>query len=103
MEDTELVKIIKFYNKYVKKKQFGNSQLENVLSDCLFRYIHLWEIRNEHGIEKLIDCIKEFHKMDKCKNRFKEMEKLIILPKFNETNRLLLIKSVYYEIKYESI
>jgi len=99
--ETELIKSIKFYNNYVKGKQFSNEKLENILSDCLFRYIHLWEFRKSKPEEKLINCIKKYHTNKKYKERLDEIKDLLILSDFNETNRLLFIKSVYYEDKYE--
>ena len=99
--ETELINTIKFYNKYIKEKHFSNNKLENVLADCLFRYIHLWEVIKEKEEQKMIDCIKQFNNSDECKSRFDEIKDIIILPEFNETNKLLLIKCVYYENLYE--
>ena len=99
--NTELEKSIKFYNDFVKGKCFSDEKLQNTLSDCLFRYIHLWEVLKDKKIIKVIDAIKKFNKSRNCKNRHKEIMKLLILPTVNETNRLLLIKSVYFEDEYE--
>jgi len=99
--ETELVKAINFYNKFVKGKNFSDEKLQNILADCLFRYIHLWEVINNKGKTEVIDAIKGFHKSLGCKNRYEEVFELLVLLKINETNRLLLIKSVFLEEEYE--
>lgn len=96
----KLVKMLEFYNDYIKDKQFGNDKLNCVLSDCLFRYIDACENGNKK--EKLIECIKQFNRL-KLDDRFSEVKQIIKIGELSETNRLLLIKSVYYEDKYEAI
>lgn len=93
---------IDFYNDYVKNKNYSNDKLQNILSDCLTRYVNILCHKINIKPEPLINCIKEFNKSNKCKKRFDEIKNKIILPKINETNRLLLIKSIYYENKSNS-
>lgn len=99
--ETELDNSIEFYNKYVKGKSFGDDQLQNILSDILFRYIHLWEIIKNNGEIKMIDCIKKYDKSENCEERFDKIIDKLVLPSINETNKLLLMKSIYYEERYE--
>lgn len=91
-----LIEVLQFYNKYIENKQFTNEKLNSILSDCLFRYIDKYE--SIHKKEKLIDCIKYFTKY-KLDNKFNDIRKDIKLIELSETNRLLLIKSIYYEYK----
>lgn len=98
--DTKLVNTIKFYNEYVKDKQFSDDKLQDVLSDCLMRYTNTWERYDQSPI-KLINCIKKFYK-NKLNGRYLKLKSLIILPTINETNNLLLMKSIYFEKIYES-
>ncbi len=95
---------IEFYNKYIKGKQFNDEKLQNILSDCLFRYIHFWEYFKKKKREKLIDCIKEFNTLspEKSDKRLNELKDKLLIPTINETNRLLLIKCIYYEAKHTS-
>jgi hypothetical protein len=93
-----LVKMLEFYNNYIKDKQFSADKLNGVLADCLFRYIDAME--NDNPKEKLIDCIKQFNRSG-LDDRFNEIKQIININDLSETNRLLLIKSVYYENKYK--
>ena len=97
---TELANMLDFYDEYIRNKQFTKDQLDCTLSDCLFRYIHLWEVIKGHPKEKLIDCIKQYNKLN-ITDRFNVAKQK--LPELTETNRLLLIKCVYYENKHEII
>lgn len=92
----KLIEILEFYNNYIKDKHFTIEKLNSLLSDCLFRYIDKYESTYEK--EKLIDCIKKFNKY-KLDSKFNEFIKHIDLIELSETNRLLLIKSIYYEYK----
>ncbi len=90
----ELDETINFFNNYIMGKNLSDQELQNVFSDCLFRYINRYETKNQM---ELIDCIKNFHKSNHCVKRFDQIKENIILPNINENNKLLLIKSVYYE------
>lgn len=94
-----LVKMLEFYCDYTNGKQFGNDKLNCILADCLFRYIDAIERENQK--EKLIECIKQFNRSG-LDDRFSEAKQIIKIGELSETNRLLLIKSVYYESKYET-
>ncbi len=91
--------MLEFYNDYTKDKQFGTDKLNCVLSDCLFRYIDA--VESEHQKEKLIECIKQFHRYG-LDDRFSEVKQIIKVADLSETNRLLLQQSVYYEHKYDA-
>jgi hypothetical protein len=96
----KLLESIKFYNKYVKGKHFSEEKLQNVLSDILFRYINFWEYKSNKGKISMINCIKGYNKEKKLKIKYNELIKEIILPSINETNKLLLKKSIYYDFIY---
>jgi hypothetical protein len=99
--NNELFKMIEFYNNYVKGKQFTDNKLQNILTDCLNRYMHLWEFINKKGNIKLLECIKQYNKINNCPNIQKTVHDTLILPTVNETNKLLLIKCIYYCVIYE--
>ena len=104
MEDhnikSKLIKTIIFYNKYVNGKQFSDNKLQDVLSDCLTRHTNEWDKYEKKPI-KLIDCIKYFYKSNSCQKRFEKIKDMLILPTINETNKLLLMKSIFFEERFE--
>ena len=90
------LKLEHFVN-FIKKRNVNRNKEQAILSDYFYRFLNIHN-KNSKTFEdklKLIDCIKGFYKDKKYQDEFNNIIKKFNFKNLTETNRLLLIQSVY--------